>query len=78
MNNQTAEKEICYECGKSVAFGSGRFVNRIPSCNTTPDRRSMGVPFPEGGWLCEECDIAISKDEPEYYNPDGTTPTYSG
>lgn len=30
----------CYYCGKSTAFGSGRFVNRLPV---------------EDGWGCAEC-----------------------
>lgn len=36
--------DLCTECHQSTAFGSGRFVNRIPSDN--------GV---EQGWMCEEC-----------------------
>jgi len=28
------DAEICSECGKSVAPGSGRFVNRISDCNS--------------------------------------------
>jgi DNA-directed RNA polymerase subunit RPC12/RpoP len=30
----------CVECGESTAFGSGRFVNRIPA---------------DEGWLCPDC-----------------------
>jgi len=51
--------EICYECGRSVAPGSGRFVNRIPNCDTYRQRKKMGVPFPRGEWLCAECDYKI-------------------
>lgn len=51
------EKEICYECGKSVAMGSGKFVNRISSLDSIKEREDMGVSYPEGGWLCEECDL---------------------
>jgi hypothetical protein len=36
--------ELCTECRQSTEFGSGRFVNRIPSDN--------GL---ESGWMCEEC-----------------------
>jgi hypothetical protein len=25
------DSETCVECGESTAFGSGRFVNRIPA-----------------------------------------------
>lgn len=53
-------KEMCYECGRSVAWGSGLFVNRVPSFDTIEDRREMNVPYPEGEWLCGECDEQIS------------------
>ena len=48
-------KEICNECGKPVKFGSGRFVNRISDFNTQAYRKSMGKPYPEGDFICEEC-----------------------
>jgi len=49
--------EVCYECGKSVKFGSGKFVNRIPSLDTEKEREEMGTPYPQGEWLCEMCDM---------------------
>ncbi len=48
--------EICNECGESVKWGSGRFVNRVPDCNDVEVRKDNGKPFPEGDWLCAECD----------------------
>jgi len=59
-----AEKEICNECGRSVAFGSGWFVNRVPDLNSIEERIEMGKPFPEGGWLCAECEARIYDDCP--------------
>lgn len=41
----------CIECGNSTAFGSGRFVNRIPADNGEVD-----------GWMCAECQ-AVGCDE---------------
>ena len=38
--------ELCTECHQSTAWGSGKFVNRIPSDN--------GL---EQGWMCEECQM---------------------
>jgi hypothetical protein len=38
--------ELCTECHQSTAWGSGRFVNRIPSDNGF-----------EQGWMCEECQM---------------------
>jgi hypothetical protein len=54
------EEEICNECGDSVKFGSGKFANRVPDCNTVEQRRDeMGKPFPKGGWICSECEEKI-------------------
>jgi len=49
-------KEICSECGSSVKFGSGRFVNRIPDFNTPAEREIAGRPYPEGDFICAECE----------------------
>ena len=48
--------EICNECGKSVTFGSERYVNRVPDLNDLETRKEMGKPFPHGEWICSECD----------------------
>ena len=53
--------EFCNECGKSVRFGSGLFVDRIMDLNEIEDRIDMGKPFPNGDFICVECEIAISK-----------------
>lgn len=48
--------EICCNCGHSVKFGSGRYVNRIPECNTTDVRIQNGMPHPEGDFICKVCE----------------------
>ena len=65
MNN-----EICNECGQSVKFGSGRFVNRIPDLNDTETRVEMGKPFPEGDFLCAICDDKLSRSEKKWTSHD--------
>lgn len=50
------DSEICNLCGRSVAFGSGWFVNRVPDLDTSSERRANGRPYPEGDWICAECD----------------------
>ena len=73
--------ELCNECGRSVAWGSGRFVNRVvgqaPCLSLGSGYRSlplipypsslipseMGKPFPEGDYLCEECDLEVARVE---------------
>jgi len=52
----TEDNEICNMCGRSVAFGSGWFVNRVPDLNTKSEREAEGRPYPEGDWICAECD----------------------
>ena len=55
-------KEVCNECGGSVKFGSGRLVNRISDFNTRAYRKSIGKPYPEGDFICEECDLRINEE----------------
>jgi hypothetical protein len=61
--HRSVAKDICLECGRSVAPGSGLFVNRIPDANDLATRRSMGWPYPEGDFLCAECDAACPFDK---------------
>lgn len=48
--------EFCNMCGRSVAWGSDRFVNRVPDLNSPSVREAMGRPYPDGDWICAECD----------------------
>lgn len=48
--------EICVECGHSVKLGLGKFVNRIPVLDDYETKKENGRPFPDGEWICEECD----------------------
>jgi hypothetical protein len=41
--------ETCNQCGESVAFGSGRFVNRLPSSFDKGE-----APF-DTEYMCAEC-----------------------
>ena len=42
--------ETCLQCGNSVAWGEGRYVNRVPA-----DRESdSGITV--DGWICAECE----------------------
>jgi len=50
------EKEKCNECGESVKFGSGNYVNRVPDLNDLQTRLEMGKPFPQGEFICSTCD----------------------
>jgi len=51
--------ELCNECDLPVAWGSGRFVNRVPDLNDVEVRCDMGKPYPAGDYLCEECDLNL-------------------
>ena len=50
--------QICNECGKSVAPGSGKLFNRVINLNTAEDRKAMNKPYPEGDYTCGECDTS--------------------
>ena len=52
------KKEICNECGKSVQFCSGRYTNRVIDLNDRKTREEMNKPFPEGDYICAECELA--------------------
>ena len=51
--------EICYECGRSVKWGSGWFVNRVACGDSYEENVEAGRPFPRGQYLCGECDERI-------------------
>lgn len=57
--NVRTNTEICRNCGCSVKLGSGNFVNRVPSCDDEETHRENGDPFPEGMYLCAQCDHEI-------------------
>jgi hypothetical protein len=57
-------KEICNICGDSVAWSSGKYVNRVPDCNPVEERREMGVPHPEGDFICGECEEKMDREAP--------------
>lgn len=48
--------EICNHCGNSVAWGSGRFVNRIPDFNDIEIRKFFERKNPSGDFVCAQCD----------------------
>ena len=44
MNNIKNIGDLCTNCHRDTSFGSGLFVNRVPSCTENED-----------GYLCPEC-----------------------
>ncbi len=58
MNNETSN-EICNECGESVKFGTGLFVNRVIDFNSEDEREEFGKPFPKGDFICPLCEEEI-------------------
>ena len=53
--------EICCECGKSTKIGSGRFLYRIPITDDFEVNKALGRAYPNGRWLCKQCDIDNKK-----------------
>jgi len=50
--------EICNECGQPVHASSGKYINRVIDFNGYKTRRETGKPFPEGDYICAECETA--------------------
>ena len=50
------DKERCSICGDSVAWGSGKRVNRIPDLNDISTRRELNRKYIWGDFVCIECD----------------------
>ena len=57
--------EYCNHCGKSVSFGSGRFVNRVVDFNDILTRIQNGLDFPMGDFICGVCDSEFLTDDPQ-------------
>ena len=52
--------DTCNECGRNTAPGSELFIDRVPSGDDFETHREMGKPFPEGGFICRECEAKIN------------------
>lgn len=52
--------EICSECGRSVSFGSGLFVNRIIDFDDYNTRKENNKTYPKGDYVCRECEEKLS------------------
>jgi len=55
----------CTSCGRDTSFGSGLFVNRVPSGAYDEER---GVEIT--GYMCIECQTADPEDYCNFYCPD--------
>ena len=55
-NKENLVVQICNHCGHNVSLGSGRFVNRVLDLNDVSTRIGNGLLFPNGDFVCEECD----------------------
>jgi len=60
MRDNMKEIEICNECGRSVSWGSGLFVDRVPDCNDYKTRKEANKPFPKGDYICRECEEELN------------------
>lgn len=65
LEENDQDGETCNECGQSVRIGTGRFVNRVIDLNSYRTRKEMGKPYPDGDYMCAECDMAL---EPQTEN----------
>ena len=64
MTKKNKTIDPCVHCGLSTAFGSGRFVNRIPSDSPTGEILDGAFACALcAGFECDECNQQISVDE---------------
>ena len=54
--------QICNHCGRSVRWGSGWFVNRVPDFNDKETRIANHLAYPDGDYVCYECDCKTCDD----------------
>jgi len=59
-NKNLKKIEICNECGRDVSWNSGLFVNRILDLDDYKTRKENGKPFPNGDYICRECDEKLN------------------
>jgi ribosomal protein L34E len=60
MGRKMKKIEICNECGRNVNLGSGLFVNRVLDLDDRKTRKKNNKPFPEGDFICRECEEKLS------------------
>ena len=60
--------EMCNHCGRSVAWGSGSYANRVPDCNDVATRIANNLKYPYGDYVCADCD-SLTSDEDDLYWP---------
>jgi hypothetical protein len=51
-----------------VKFGTGNYVNRIIDLNDYTERVEMFKPFPQGNFICSDCDYELTKKYEESFN----------
>ena len=56
-NGNLDARNTCEVCGRSTEFGSGLFVNRVPTLLDLVDTNKN-----DSGWLCRDCDEVIFRD----------------
>lgn len=59
------EIERCCHCGRSVAWGSSLYAGRVPDCNDIAGRVAYDRIYPEGDFVCWECDMGSDAEEDE-------------
>ena len=65
--------DYCVDCLQSTAFGSGRFVNRLPCDRDVYDGdKYIGN---RDGWLCSDCNwFECDRCDEKIYNDEDCTP----
>ena len=62
QSEEKKDLQICCECGDSVCWGSGKYVNRVPVFDYYETRVEQNRPYPLGTYVCDECTIKFDKE----------------
>ena len=57
VKSNESDDEKCFNCGKSVRWGSSNYVNRSPSFDDYYTRKANGYKYPEGAYCCADCEL---------------------
>lgn len=68
VHDVPAVADPCFGCGESTAWGSGRYVNRVPA-----DKTAEG----QDGYWCDEC-LSDDEDEVMHYLSGPATMNHEG
>jgi hypothetical protein len=69
LTRRNTMTEVCNECGQPVHAESGKYVNRVIDFSGYKTRKAMGKTYPEGDYICAECETDFDGQQPSNVLP---------